>query len=96
MHSIAKIFDIVKYLKNEKNQKLKKKEKKREKIGKMAQKVPKWQKDPKQTHTHTHTFDIQNFFFHPITEYVIENCLQRILSKLIFGIKPLLNLIIRF
>ena len=30
MHSIAKIFDIVKYLKNEKNQKLKTKKKERE------------------------------------------------------------------
>ena len=39
MHRIPKIFDIIKYLKNEKNQKLKKKEK----IGKMAQKGPKWQ-----------------------------------------------------
>ena len=33
-HSIAKIFDIVKYLENEKNQKL---EKIRERIGKIAQ-----------------------------------------------------------
>ena len=30
MHIIAKIFDIIKYLKNEKNQKLKKNKKKRE------------------------------------------------------------------
>ena len=42
MHSIAKIFDIIKYLKNEKNQKLK-----RERIGKMVQKGPKRQKGPK-------------------------------------------------
>ena len=41
MHSVAKIFDIMMYLKNEKNQKLKKKE---ERIGKMAQKGPKRQK----------------------------------------------------
>ena len=40
MHSIAKIFDIINYLKNEKNLKLKKK---REKIGKMAQRGPKRQ-----------------------------------------------------
>ena len=45
MHSEAKIFDIIKYLKNEKNQKLKKKRKEK-KIGKMAQKGPKWQKGP--------------------------------------------------
>ena len=32
----AKIFDIIKYLKNEKNQKLKKKKKKKKKIGKIA------------------------------------------------------------
>ena len=42
MHSIAKIFDIIMYLKNEKNQKLKKKER----IGKMAPKGPKTQKGP--------------------------------------------------
>ena len=41
MHSINKIFDIVKFLKNEKNQKLKIK---RERIGKMAQKGPKGKK----------------------------------------------------
>ena len=39
MHSIAKIFEIINYLKNEKNQKLKKKKKK---IGNMVRKVPKW------------------------------------------------------
>ena len=43
MHSTSKIFDIVKYLKNEKTQKLKKK---RERIGKMAQKDPKMKKGP--------------------------------------------------
>ena len=32
-----------------------------------------------QTHTHTYTF------FHPITESFNENCLRRILTKLIFG-----------
>ena len=42
MHSIAKIFDIIMYLKNEKNQTLKKKKR----IGKMAQKGPKRQKGP--------------------------------------------------
>ena len=42
MHTIAKIFDTIKYLKNEKNQKLKKKKE----MGKMAQNGPKWQKDP--------------------------------------------------
>ena len=41
MHSIAKIFDIIKYLKKSKNQKLKKM--KRERIGKMAQKGKKSQ-----------------------------------------------------
>ena len=43
MHSTAKIFGIVKYLKTKKIQKLKKK-KKKERIGKMAQKGPKRQK----------------------------------------------------
>ena len=43
MHSIAKIFDFVKSLKNLKNQKLKKK---RKRIGKMDQKGPKSQKGP--------------------------------------------------
>ena len=43
MHSIAKIFDIVEYLKKSKNQKFKKKER----IGKIAQKGPKKRKDPK-------------------------------------------------
>ena len=43
MHIIDKIFDIIKYLKNEKRQKLKKNAKK---IGEMVQKGPKWQKDP--------------------------------------------------
>ena len=38
MHTIAKIFDIVKFLENEKNQKI---EKIRERIGKMAQKIKK-------------------------------------------------------
>ena len=42
MHSTAKIFGIVEYLKNEKKQKLKKKEG----IGKMFQKDPKWHKGP--------------------------------------------------
>ena len=38
MHSIAKMFDIIKYLTNEKNQRFKKKRK--ERIGKMAPKGP--------------------------------------------------------
>ena len=38
-----------------------------------------------QTQTHTHRFDIQKFFSHPITNNVNGNCLQRILTKLIFG-----------
>ena len=44
MHSIAKIFDIVKYLRKGKKLKIKKKKKKKKKTGKMAQKGPKWKK----------------------------------------------------
>ena len=74
MHSIAKIFDIIMYLKNEKNQKLKKKKKKEREKGKWPPKGPKWQKGTNffshyprththtHTRTHTHTFDIQTFF----------------------------------
>ena len=44
MHIIAKIFDIIKYLKNKKKSKIKKKEKKR--IGKITPKGTKRQKGP--------------------------------------------------
>ena len=37
------------------------------------------------THKHTHNLDTQTSFFRPITEYVNENCLRRILKKLISG-----------
>ena len=40
MHSTAKLFDIVKYLKNEKNQKLKKNKRENREKG------PKWQRGP--------------------------------------------------
>ena len=37
------------------------------------------------THTHIHTHSTYNFFFHPVTEYVNENRIRRIVSKLIFA-----------
>ena len=44
MHSIAKIFDNVKYLKNEKNQKLKKKKRENRENGPKRTKMAKWPK----------------------------------------------------
>ena len=56
----------------------------------MAQKGPKRQKAQIFFHAINHQNKTKNtrhpnFFSHPITENVNENCLRRILTKLIFG-----------